>query len=41
MKKNKQKTIVFNYEDIPIGFYDKVFKKKKVFKVSGIIFIMI
>ena len=29
MKKKNKKKIIFNYEDIPIGFYDKVFKKKK------------
>ena len=28
MKKKNKKKIIFNYEDIPIGFYDKVFKKK-------------
>ena len=29
MKKKNKKKIIFNYEDIPTGFYDKVFKKKK------------
>tara|TARA_Y100000590_G_scaffold47226_1_gene50052 strand:- start:3269 stop:3997 length:729 start_codon:yes stop_codon:yes gene_type:complete len=29
MKKKNQKKNVFNYEDIPIGFYDKIYKKKR------------
>ena len=29
MKKKKPKKTIFNYEDIPVGFYDKIFKSKK------------
>ena len=28
MKKNNKK-IIFNYEDIPVGFYDKIYKQKR------------
>ena len=29
MKKRNPKKTIFNYEDIPIGFYDKIYKRKK------------
>ena len=29
MRKKKPKKIIFNYEDILIGFYDKIYKSKK------------
>ena len=29
MKKKNKKKIIFNYENIPVGFYDKIFKKKR------------
>ena len=28
MKKKYKKKIIFNYEDIPVGFYDKIYNKK-------------
>ena len=29
MNKNKEKKTNFNYEIIPLGYYDKIFNKKK------------
>ena len=29
MKKNKKKITIFNYESIPVGYYDSIYKRKK------------
>ena len=36
-----KKTSKYSYDDIKVGYYDKVFKKKKEYKVHGIILSLI